>query len=300
MFIRFQKSQRTMIGYIHHLDKFIKEQLNSSLNNIAEYFNSDVLTIYSPINYGLESLVKNEIENVNAKKEILTIILQTNGGVVEVVERMVKIIRYHYNEVYFIVPNTAMSAGTVFVMSGDKIYMNYFSSLGPIDPQIPNSQGKLIPVKGYLNKYNEFIQKSKDNQLSSLEYSLIQQMDLAELEFYANALKLSEDLLIDWLSKYKFKDWMTNSEGNLIDIDYKKSRAKEIAIKLNNIDDWHSHSRNIGIEQLTELKIKIDDYSIDYKLKNFVDSYFNLLDDYMLKTQGSTFVQINSKEIYGK
>src|SRR5262249_54350232 len=93
----------------------------------------------------------------------IAVILQTGGGYIETAERMANIFRKHYSWVSFIVPNYAMSAGTVLVMSGDEIWMNYFSTLGPIDPQIERRDGRegFIPATGYLEKYKELIEKSK-------------------------------------------------------------------------------------------------------------------------------------------
>lgn len=45
-------------------------------------------------------------------------------------------------------PNFAYSAGTIFCMSGDNIYMNYYSALGPVDPQVQNRDGKLVAALG--------------------------------------------------------------------------------------------------------------------------------------------------------
>ena len=84
------------------------------------------------------------------------IILTTTGGSAIAVERYVNIIRYHYKEVHFIVPDYAYSAGTIFCMSGDSIFMDYFSVLGPIDPQVQNKEGKWVAALGYLDKVNEF------------------------------------------------------------------------------------------------------------------------------------------------
>src|SRR6266478_8628579 len=39
-------------------------------------------------------------------------------------------------------------------MSGDSIYMDYYSRLGPIDPQVETRQGKNVPALGYLERYN--------------------------------------------------------------------------------------------------------------------------------------------------
>lgn len=62
------------------------------------------------------------------------IVLTTPGGSLNPVNRMVTILRHFYEEVNFIIPNYAYSAGTIFCMSGDNILMNYFSALGPVDP----------------------------------------------------------------------------------------------------------------------------------------------------------------------
>jgi len=86
------------------------------------------------------------------KRMAITIILDTSGGIVEVVERMVNTIRDRYKEVIFIIPDKAMSAGTVFAMSGDRILMSQFSCLGPIDPQIVRD-GRLIPALSYLIQF---------------------------------------------------------------------------------------------------------------------------------------------------
>src|SRR2546426_562471 len=121
------------------LDNYIKNQLDDLQVQLESELKADLMTIVSPILPGLEMRVRYALEEKKKKKkrESLAVILDTGGGVVEVVERMVDSIRTHYpDDVKFIIPNRAMSAGTVFAMSGDDIMMDYFSCLGPIDPQI--------------------------------------------------------------------------------------------------------------------------------------------------------------------
>jgi len=236
-------------------------------------------------------MLRDRIENIELKKEILAVILDTPGGIVEVVERMVDTIRHYYNEVYFIIPNRAMSAGTIFVMSGDKIFMDYFSCLGPIDPQI-EKDGKLIPALSYIKKFEELNQKAAQGQLTSAEYALIDKLDLAELHHFEQASKLSTDLLVNWLTKYKFKDWeKSNSTGKDISDEYKRQRAQEIADNLNDNEKWHSHGRALNMETLRNLKLKIDDYTEKEKLKNAVRKYSELLTDYMGRQQIQFFIQ---------
>ena len=51
-------------------------------------------------------------------------------------------------------------------MSGDNILMNYFSALGPVDPQVQNKDGKLVAALGYLDKINDLLIKAQNNTIS--------------------------------------------------------------------------------------------------------------------------------------
>ena len=112
-----------------------RTHLNQYLDKIEEILKADVLTIYSPMWSGLENIVKHAVELFQDRKGKIAIVLDTVGGYVEGVEHIVYVIRKHYAEVCFLVPEQAMSAGTVFVMAGDQIFMNYSSRLGPLIPK---------------------------------------------------------------------------------------------------------------------------------------------------------------------
>jgi ClpP class serine protease len=130
------------------VDQTIKTLLDSKLDALETYLYADVLWFYGPIQDGSEqSFLKivEELTNDN-KKNVLCIVLTTPGGSAFAVERYVNIIRHHYEEIFFIVPNYAYSAGTIFCMSGDKIFMDYSSVLGPIDPQVVNKEGNIVPA----------------------------------------------------------------------------------------------------------------------------------------------------------
>lgn len=127
------------------LDEHPKSQLTQGLVDIGEILASDVVTIISPIVPGLEHRLRQAIEGLQERKNVVTVILDTPGGVVEVVERMVSVLRSVYDEVTVIVPDRAMSAGTILALSADRIMMDHLSCLGPIDPQIERD-GKLVPA----------------------------------------------------------------------------------------------------------------------------------------------------------
>jgi hypothetical protein len=279
------------------IDDNTKQQLNHHLTAIEGELTADVLSIVSPIVSGLDGLVRHAIDNFAAKKSRLAVILDTPGGIAEVVERMVNCIRHHYDEVYFLIPDRAMSAGTIFAMSGDKIFMSYFSVLGPIDPQI-EKDGKLVPALSYLSQYQRLCQKADKGQLNTAEYALLSKLDLGELHQFEQARELSIDLLEKWLSQFKFKDWDTHSSSNQsVTAEEKRIRAKEIGVALSNNERWHSHGRGIPRETLTtEIRLRIDKLEDKPVLAQAVEDYFSLLKDYMGRQSYQSFV--HTKEFF--
>ncbi len=144
-------------------------------------------------------------------RDHLVVLLQTPGGAMETVERLVSVMRNHYEKVSFIIPNYAYSAGTVLALSGDSIYMDYYSVLGPIDPQYSDSEGRRLPGAGYLAKFNELVNHINNpmqiNSEAELAY-LVKKFDPAWLFQIEQAVNHGISLITEWLPKYKFKDWL--------------------------------------------------------------------------------------------
>ncbi len=268
-----------------------REWANGRLVEIEQMLNADCLTIISPIQSGLEYRVKVAVEARESRRATLVVILHTGGGVVEVVERIVRVFRKHYTEVKFLIPDQAMSAGTVLAMSGDDILMDYHSCLGPIDPQLPKDD-RLIPALSYLSQYEKLIEKSKDESLSTAEIVLLNKLDLAELEQFQHARELSISLIQRWLTKYKFKDWKV-TETNKVPVteELKEERARSIASQLNKHERWLTHGRGLDMQTLQdELKLRITDYSKNPELKQAIWNYFIFLADHMARNGHTSFV----------
>ncbi|MEI0797638.1 hypothetical protein R4Q14_04830 [Brachyspira intermedia] len=254
------------------LDKILTDEL-ICLENIL---NSDILLYYGEFIDGVEKVVKDVIEDIDNKKDTLSVILTTNGGSITPVERIVNIFRHHYKEVNFIIPDHAYSAGTILSMSGDNIYMDYYSVLGPIDPQVKNKNNKFVPALGYLDKINEMIEKAKTGNLSDPEFIILKEFDLAELRKYEQAKNLTIDILKKWLTKYKFKNWSKHSNGKDVTNDEREERAKSIAEQLSDNNLWKTHDRAINKEILeNDLKLKIEGIDKNEQLKNALSLYYN-------------------------
>jgi len=275
-------------------DSTIHEILNKRLKALEDHFDSDFLFFYGPITDTLDKAFRDLIEDLKKDaplKNKLFIILNTPGGSAESVERVVRITRHHYSgEVNFIVPDAAYSAGTIFCMSGDNIYMDYSSSLGPIDPQVFNGKN-WVPALGYLDKVEELINKSNSGTLSHAEMIMLRDQDLAMLRSYEQAKSLTIALLKEWLVKYKFKNWATRkSTGAVVTLEEKSRRAEEIASILGDNKRWHSHGRSIGVKTLTsDLKLKIEDYSSDSVLCPLIRDYNDLICQYITRHKVEMF-----------
>jgi len=285
------------------LDIHVLGVLSHYRNIISTHFNCPVLSYTGPIHPAVEGAYVAAVEEVVRQVQPthaagrICIVLATPGGVVEAVEKMVEVTRHHFSEVFFVVPTAAMSAGTIFCMSGDKIFMDYTSSLGPIDPQVPLSDGHLVPALGYIDKVNELIDKSAQGKLTDAEFMMLQRLDLATLRRYEQARDLSVSLLKQWLVKYKFKDWAQHSStnpGQAVTDEEKEQRAEQIAKDLSDNNRWHSHGRMIGINTLTSgLKLKIEDYTQEAELRQNLRVYSELLAEHAERQQSSFMLHYN-------
>lgn len=283
--------QLTVDGLVHGL-------LRKNLSDLENLLDGDILYYYGTLANGYEKYFRDNVEELATKpsqKSRLFVVLTTPGGVITSVKRYVNILRYHYEEVNFIVPDQAYSAGTIFCMSGDKIYMDYSSVLGPIDPQVQSKDGKYVAALGYLDKVNEMIEKSGKGTLTEAEFLMFREIDLAELRGYEQARDLAVDLLKEWLVKYKFKNWnihRTNPKyiGKPVTKRQKVKRAEEIAKALSDNSRWKSHGRPIDIKTLVELRLEIEDYSKDKALLDTIRSYHGLLVDFVKRENYPIFI----------
>lgn len=280
-------------------NRIIEQQLGERRESLEQAVDADVLSYVGPMYPPADDEIKDAIEAIDGRRDGLVVILETGGGYVNIAERIARIFRHHYKRVDFVVPSYAMSAGTILVMSGDAIHMDYASVLGPIDPQI-NKGGGLVPALGYLEQYQRFIEKSAKGELTTAELMYFtQNFDAAELYQYEQERELSIALLEEWLVKYKFKNWtVTESRGRSVTKKMRADRAKRIGEQLNATDRWHSHSRGIPMEVLRrDLKLEIEDFGEDPELGPPLHDYYRLLKDYVMR-RGHDMMVLHTKERY--
>ena len=201
----------------------------------------------------------------------IDIYLERPGGSGEAAEEIVNYLRSHFDEVAFTVSGEAKSAGTIMVLSGDEILMTKTGSLGPIDAQMKIGRSA-VSAFDYMEwvgeKQNEAENKGKLNPFDAI---MVAQISPGELKGVYHSLKFAEDLVVEWLKKYKFKNWK-KTETNKIPVTekMKAQRAKEIVDELINHGKWRSHGRSIKIDDLESIKLKITRIDDNPTLKDIV------------------------------
>ena len=197
--------------------------------------------------------------------------LETPGGSAETAEEIVKYLRSRFDQVSFVVSGEAKSAGTIMVLSADEILMTETGSLGPIDAQV--KIGRSV-VSAY--DYKEWVEGKREEadrigKLNPFDATMVAQISPGELSGVYLALKYAEELVVDWLVKYKFRNWVVTETRKIpVTEEMKVKQAEEIAKELINHARWRSHGRSIKAEDLDGIGLKVTKVENDAKLSDIV------------------------------
>ena len=187
-------------------------------------------------------------------KKQIDFYLETPGGSGESAEEIARFLHSKFDEVNFVIAGEAKSAGTILAMCANNIYMCSTGSLGPIDAQVRIGRS-LISAYDYKTWVDERREEAaKNGKLNPFDAMLISQISPGEIYGIMNSLQFAQELVEEWLPKYKFKNWTTTETRGLpVTQEMKIKRAKEISEKLCNHMDWHTHGRSLKIEDLNKL-----------------------------------------------
>ena len=186
--------------------------------------------------------------------------LETPGGRGETAEEIVRFLHDNFDTVSFVVCGEAKSAGTIIVLSGDEILMTETGSLGPIDAQIRVGRS-VVSAYDYIEwveeKRKEAVEK---DTLNPFDAKMIAQITPGELGGALHSMNFAKDLVVEWLTNYKFRRWTVTETRKLpVTDEMKKMRAKDIATELTKRSKWRSHGKSIKIQDLEgeDIRLKI-------------------------------------------
>jgi len=201
----------------------------------------------------------------------LDVYLETPGGSGETAEEIVRFLRGKFECVHFVVSGEAKSAGTIMALSGDEILMTGTGSLGPIDAQIVVGRSRQS-ASDYMEWVTEKrAEAAKAGRLNPFDATMVAQITPGELQGAFHALKFAEDLVVDWLVRYKFKNWTETKTRRLpVTAEMRREAAERVATALNDHARWRSHGRSIKAVDFDGIGLDIVKVEADARLTDLV------------------------------
>lgn len=190
------------------------------------------------------------------KKLGLDLILHTPGGSIAATESIVDYLhRMFKGDIRAIVPQIAMSAGTMIACSCRSIVLSEHSNLGPIDPHL---QG--VPAVGVIGEFKRaFAEIKKDPKKQSVWEPIIRQYRPTFLGQCQNAIEWSKQFVESHLRTIMFKgDPQAAAKAKAITkglLDFKKNKA---------------HNRHIHIDECKAMGLRIERLEDDRDLQDLV------------------------------
>lgn len=186
----------------------------------------------------------------------LDLILHTPGGDAAATESIVEYLRSMFGtNIRAIIPQMAMSAGTMIACSCKEIIMGTHSSLGPIDPQIGG-----IAAHGVVEEFQRAIRDVTVNPSATAIWQPI-------IAKYSPTLIGECEKAIEW-SKEMVTDWLIS--GMLKGKRNKKIKADAIVKELSDHSSTKSHSRHLSPSKCKKIGLNIINLENNHDLQEAV------------------------------
>lgn len=186
----------------------------------------------------------------------LDLILHTPGGDIAATEALVKYLWTMFDrDIRVIVPQLAMSAGTMIACASKSIVMGKQSSLGPIDPQIGG-----LPAQGVLDEFQMAVQSIRQNPACApLWQQIVSRYPPSFLLECTQAIQWSRNMVSGWLRENMFA--AATDAG---------AQAQGVVDYLSNHAITATHSRHLCTEKCAEIGLKIEQLEDDKVLQDLV------------------------------
>jgi ATP-dependent protease ClpP protease subunit len=237
------------------------EELNRLTNrNIILYYSgwlqkSDVPMPIMAINDEDKNGFMTVINNLDKSKG-LDLILHTPGGEIAATESLVNYLRACFGtDIRAIIPQIAMSAGTMIACSCKEIIMGKQSSLGPFDPQF---QG--LPTHGILEEFRRAHQEiSVDSSKIPVWQPIIAKYHPTLIGECEKAIQWSIEMLKEWLKTGMFKGRESIDEV-----------LNKVILELGDHALTKSHARHLDKEYCRNAGLNIVDLEADQGIQDAI------------------------------
>ena len=186
------------------------------------------------------------------KSKGLDLILHTPGGDIAAAESIVDYLHLVFGDnIRAIIPQMAMSAGTMIALSCPTIIMGKESSLGPVDPQFHG-----LSCQEAVDEFDQAVAEVTANPASLGLWQL-------RISKYTPTFLVACKNALDWSKSYT-KNWLARN--------YRLGEADAIEMSKPFVEhsESKSHSRHISVEQCKTIGLNIVELENDSVLQNLV------------------------------
>lgn len=246
---------QAFIPYVADLkSEYLKKMSEKTGRNAILYFSSFLLRQQPLGDTFINDLDINAfMENVHGldKSKGLDLILHTPGGDLSATEQIIKYLKTCFQgDIRAVIPQMAMSAGSMIAVSCKSVVMGKQSSLGPFDPQLNG-----VPCQSALREFDKAMEDVSSNPASlGLWQAILSKLNPTFLTLCAQADELAEELTEKILSDKEISKTA-------------KSRIKNVFAKN---EDSKTHSRHIDRDKCKEAGLDVIDLEEDDELQDII------------------------------
>lgn len=240
--------------------KYLKQLHQITKRNIIIYYSG---WLQKP-NSDTRSLAINDEDKIGLMTTInrldcakgLDLILHTPGGDTAATESLVDFLRKMFGkDIRAIVPQLAMSGGTMIACACKSILMGKQSSLGPVDPQLNG-----IPAHGVIEEFKRAIKEIKTDPLKIPVWQpIINKYTPAFIGECEKSVIWSDQLVREWLSTGMFEGEQRINE-----------KIEKIIQELTDHALTLSHARHLSAEKCISIGLKVETIENNQKLQDAI------------------------------
>lgn len=264
--------------------RFLKELFEHTGRNVILYYSGwlekDLL-----LRQGLTGFEVNDSDKTGFMSTVhgmdrskgLDLILHTPGGNVAATESLVSYLRAMFDtDIRVIIPQLAMSAGTMIALSAREIIMGKHSSLGPIDPQLNG-----IPAHGVVEEFNRAVQEvTSDPARIPIWQPIIAKYHPTLVGECEKAISWAEEIVRSWLQT-----------GMLAGDPDAAAKARKIVEEFGSHSLTFSHDRHLSADKARQHGVKVLSLEDDQELQELVLSVHHACTLTMTETQAFKLIE---------
>lgn len=240
---------------------YIVNQKNTFLSRLSEKTGRNTILYFSSF---LQKQPSNDasindldinafMENIHGldKSRGLDLILHTPGGDLAATEQIIKYLKSCFHgDIRAVIPQMAMSAGSMIAVSCKSVIMGKQSSLGPFDPQLNG-----VPCQSALREFYKAVEDVSKNPASlGLWQAILSKLNPTFLTLCAQADELAEELTEKILEDKEIEPQI-------------KQRIKNTFAKN---EESKTHSRHFDRDKCKEAGLDVIDLEADNELQDIV------------------------------